>query len=174
MLETPVRERHGNAKMLYLVELYKREHGVETVRLDEVANWAIANGHYRPEPIDPAKTLRREMAKAMKNEYFFDEQGREVRKYHAVRKTDGEHSYSEWAAMPDADPGHMRMSGQQRRQYLLSGCRQHKLDFDSYNDNNKFGAKIPLWDYNFNPDLEELSLPTHWPMDKPDDDEEEG
>ena len=55
MLETPVRERHGNAKMLYLVELYKREHGVETVRLDEVANWAIANGHYRPEPITRQK-----------------------------------------------------------------------------------------------------------------------
>jgi hypothetical protein len=44
--------------MLFLVELYQREFGVGTVDLDEDAQWAIGEGHYRPEPIDPAKVLK--------------------------------------------------------------------------------------------------------------------
>jgi hypothetical protein len=34
--------------MLFLVELYQREFGVGTVDLDEDAQWAIGEGHYRP------------------------------------------------------------------------------------------------------------------------------
>jgi hypothetical protein len=68
----------------------------------------------------------------------------------------------------------MRVSLQQRRQYLLSGCRQHKLDFDSFNDNNIFGANIPQFSYNFDPDMEELSLPTDYPMERPETDEDDG
>jgi len=149
--------------MLYLVELYQREHGVETVDLAEVAKWAIREGHYRPEPIDPAKTLKSQMANAMKNDHIIDPQDREVRKWHAVRHTDGERQWTLWATITDADPGHMRVSLQQRRQYLLSGCRQHKLDFDSYNENNKFGTILPPVNYNFDPDIEELGLPTEYP-----------
>lgn len=168
-----LRQRHGNAKMLYLIELYQKEHGTETVNLDEVAAWAIKEGHYRPEPIDPAKVLKGQMAKAMKNEHIIDAQDREVRKWHAVRHTDGETQWTLWATITDADPGHMRMSLQQRRQYLLSGCRQHKLDFDSYNDNNKFEAKLPPVSYNFEPDMDELDLPTEYPTEPPEDEGEE-
>jgi hypothetical protein len=169
-VETPTRQRHGNARMLYLVELYQREHGVGTVDLDEVAKWAISEGHYRPEPIDPAKALKGQMAKAMKNEHITDPQDREVRKWHAVRHTDGERQWTLWATILDADPGHMRMSLQQRRQYLLSGCRQHREDFRSYNDNNKFGVQIPLFSYNFEADFDEMDLPTDYP-DEPGDEE---
>jgi len=159
--------------MLYLIELYQQEHDVETWDLDEVSAWAIREGHYRPEPIDPAKALKGQMAKALKNEHITDRQGREVRKFHAVRHTDGERQWTLWATITDADPGHMRMSLQQRRQYLLSGCKQHKLDFDSYNDNNKFGAALPPVNYNFDADIEESSLPTTYPADRPEDEEDD-
>ena len=159
--------------MLYLYELYKREHEVDAVDLDEVAIWAIKEGHYRPEPVDPAKLLKAQIAKAMKNEHITDEQGRDVRKFHAVRHTDGERQWTLWQTITDADPGHMRMSLQQRRQYLFSGCKQHKLDFDSYNENNKFGATLPPASYNFEADMEEEQLPTEYPQDKPDGEGEE-
>ena len=169
-VETPSRQRHGNVKMLFLVELYQREHDVVTVDLDEVAQWAIREGHYRPEPVDPAKLLKGQMAKAMKNEHITDPQDREVRKWHAVRHSDGERLWTEWATILDADPGHMRISLQQRRQYLLSGCRQHREDYRSYNDNNKFGAQLPLFSYNFEADFDEMDLPTEYP-EAPEDDE---
>jgi hypothetical protein len=161
--------------MLYLLDLYQREHGgaAETFDLDEVAAWAIREGHYRPEPVDPAKALKGQMAKAMKNEHVTDPQGREVRKFHAVRHTDGERQWTLWATITDADPGHMRVSLQQRRSYLLSGCRQHKMDSESYNENNKYNATLPFSDYNFNPDLEEETLPTEYPMERPSEDEDD-
>ena len=80
--------------MLFLVELYQREFGVGTIDLNEVAEWAIREGHYRPEPISPAKILKGQMAKAMKNEHITDPQDREVRKWHAVRHTDGERQWT--------------------------------------------------------------------------------
>jgi hypothetical protein len=87
-LETLNRQRHGNKKYIYLVELYKEHHDVETVSLDEVTDWAMREGHYVPEPVDPRKILKRELARAMRNDYFVDDQGREVRKYHSVRHTE--------------------------------------------------------------------------------------
>jgi len=165
-LEIQVRQKHGNRKLLYLVELYKKLNQVETVNLDDVAEWALRERHYRPEPIDPAKMLKRELAQAMKNEYVTDPQNRSVRKYYAVRRSDGEHTWSEWATGSEADPGHMRLALQQHRQYILGNCRQHKLNFDSYNDNNKFGATLPLFDYNFNKDLEEEAFPTEYPSER--------
>jgi hypothetical protein len=112
------------------------------------------------------------MAKALKNEHITDPQGREARKFHAVRHTDGERQWTLWATITDADPGHMRMSLQQRRNYLLSGCKQHKLDFDSYNDNNKFHAQLPPVNYNFDADIEESGLPTTYPAERPEDEED--
>lgn len=67
----------------------------------------------------------------------------------------------------------MRISLQQRRQYLFSGCKQHKLDFDSYNENNKFGAALPPVSYNFDADLEDLQYPTEYPAERPEDEEDE-
>lgn len=158
--------------MLYLVELYQREHDVDTIDLTEVAEWAIREGHYRPEPVDQTRLLKAQMAKAMKNEHIIDPQDREVRKWHAVRHTDGERQWTLWQTITDADPGHMRISLQQRRQYLLSGCRSHKTDRASYDDNNKFGATLPPFSYNFEPDLDEMELPTEYPDEPGDDDEE--
>jgi hypothetical protein len=33
-----------------------------------------------------------------------------------------------------------------------------KLDFDSYNDNNEFGAQLPALDLNFQRDLDEAEM----------------
>ena len=71
----------------------------------------------------------------------------------------------------------MRISLQQRRQAALADVRQLKLDFDSYNDNNTFGATLPALDFNFNKDIEEMELPTSYPNDweeaEPEDEDEE-
>jgi len=71
-------------EMLYLVEEYKRVHGVEEIDLASIAHWAHSEGKWTRPPVDPEAILRRELARAMRNDYIKDPQGREVRKYHAV------------------------------------------------------------------------------------------
>ena len=149
--------------MLYLVEQYKKAQGVEEIDLTAVAQWAIEQGRYRREPIDPLKALRRELVRALRSEHLTDAQGREVRKNHPVVMSDGQHRMSIWAEIFQAKPRHMRLSLSQRRQGILADCRQHKLDFDSYNDNNVYDQRLPAFDYNFNADLEEMDLPTDYP-----------
>lgn len=49
-----------------------------------------------------------------------------------------------------------------------------KLDFDSYNDNNEFGATLPPLDLDFKNDIEEMSLPSNYDPDPYGDEEDEG
>jgi hypothetical protein len=64
----------------------------------------------------------------------------------------------------------MRLSFQQRRQSILADCRAHKVDVESYNDNNTFQVKLPGFSYNFDPDLREMALPTKYIDEKPTED----
>jgi hypothetical protein len=170
--ETKVREpheRHGDKYMLFILEKYQEIHGVETFNLDDVVEWAERELKVRFVPLEPRQMLKRKLSRALRMERFVDAQKREVRKWHSVRRNENGRSWTEWATLLNADPGHMRMSQQQHRQYILDNCRQHKLVFDSYNENNRFGATLPQNDYNFNRDLEEMDLPTKYPLEKPEE-----
>lgn len=50
--------------------------------------------------------------------------------------------------------------------------QQHKTDVSSYNENNAFGAVLPLYDYNINKDLAELEAPTEYKDENPEDSED--
>jgi hypothetical protein len=39
------------------------------------------------------------------------------------------------------------------------------LDFQSYNDNNVYGAKLASMDYDFNKDVQEANLPATYPSE---------
>ena len=150
-------------KMQSVVHEYMRENKVDTVELEQVAEWAVRTGRYQRQPLNIVQQCKRELSQALRVEYYKDPQGREVRKMHPVRVNDldGQQMVL-WADIENAKPNHMRVSFQQRRQGILWDCRQHKTDVDSYNDNNRFRASL-MFDYDFNPDLQELELPTKYP-----------
>ena len=62
----------------------------------------------------------------------------------------------------------MRTSMTQRRDGIRSDVKQHSIDFDSYNDNNIYEAKLEPYDYNFNNDLEESRQPSEYPDERSD------
>jgi hypothetical protein len=159
--------QHGDKTMLFILEKYQELHPDVTVNLDDVVQWALSDLNFQIEPITPAQLLKRKLTRAMKAEKVVDPQDREVRKWHPVRKTEGSRSWTEWAVLFDADPGHMRVSQAQNRGNIFNNCRQHKLIRESYNDNNKFGAKLPPVNYNFELDFAESELPTKYPLEKP-------
>jgi hypothetical protein len=82
----------------------------------------------------------------------------------------GIHRNSEWADIIKAKPDHMRLSLTLRRNGIVADAWHHLLDTRSYNDNNMYGAQLPLFDYDINKDIAEKELPENWPEENPEED----
>jgi len=178
VLQQPTaRQRHGNQKILYLVDQYQKTHPEEGDAINPhlIAPWAIKYGLWFQEPLTPEEMLRRSIRRSLRDDYTNDPQGREVRKYHAVIEEvstpDGVRRLSTWREIFEAPPEHMRVSLALRRKSALNDVVQLQLDFESYNQNNKHSATLPDMDYNFNTDLKEGSMPTDYPDENPRDGE---
>ena len=176
-MATQTRVRKANAKMLYIVEQYKKFHPEEASEPTEpfkVAAWAYRKGLWKRPPVDPEEVLRKEIARALGNEFIVDAKGRDIRKNHAimvdVRTPDGIKRRSRWYTIYEAPPNHIKVAFQFRRRAALSDVMQLTLDFESYNDFNKFGAMLEPMDFNFNKDIEENAQPPEWPDEDPEND----
>ena len=159
--------------MLFLVEQYERTHGMDHADPDDVAGWLMETQNYVPEPIDPRRALRRRIARALRAERYTDPQGRDVRVNHSVveTKADGKR-HATYHHIKTALPDSMRVSLTQRRDGIVNDCRQHLLDFESYNDNNIYEASLPPYDYNINHDIEESKQPPSYPDERPDEEDD--
>src|SRR5262245_24237065 len=101
------------------------EHHVEAIDLESVAEWAVQTGRYHRPPISMVKQCKRELARACREEYYTDPQGREVRRMHSARFDFEEGKQMRlWADITTAKPGHMRVSFTQRRGAIRADCRQ--------------------------------------------------
>lgn len=75
------------------------------------------------------------MAKALREEYITDSQGRRVRAKHVARvEIDGK-QIPLWDDILTASRKHMEAALQQRRRQIVGDCVQLRTDADSYNDN---------------------------------------
>lgn len=139
-----------------------------------VAQFAYENKLWTRKPPSIIEFASRELARAARQDYVTDPQGRRVRRLHAFRKTVNEGlEYVQrtfWTDLYTAEPEDMQLALQQRRLGILGDCRQLKVDTDSYNDNNIHDAHIQL-SLDFGPDVAELELPTEYnPGPLPEDD----
>jgi len=148
-----------------IVEKYRKETKATLIDMKEVAAWAIKKGLWEASHRDAIKQCAHDLARAARDVYYTDPQGRRVRKNHATRRSiekDGEKTQLVlWADIENAPPDHMKLSLQQRRGYIVGDCKQLKTDLDSYNQNNSHGVEIQL-SFNFTEDLEELDMPTEY------------
>ena len=136
---------------------YIEETQATVVAAREIAAWAIQNGLWAPQPSALVKQCAEELARAMREEYMTDPQGRRVRSKHvAIREQDGE-QIPLWADMRTAGRDHMELAFQQRRRQIVGDCRQLKADVDSYNDNYNGGEPVQIV-FDFSEDLEEAEL----------------
>jgi hypothetical protein len=142
-----------------------------------VADWAVAKGLWQRPPVTPQERLRRELARYLRGEYTQDPQGRTVRKHHAVifveQTGDGPKRRSRWCEIYQATAKHMQASLALRRRAALADVMQLNLDLESYNENNVRGEAVLPMDYNFNIDLEEGKLPTQYPSEGPETDDDD-
>lgn len=139
--------------------------GKDTIDMNEVAKWAIAQGRWNPPQYDPLKACARELSSAARQEFYTDPQGREVRRKHCYTVVDqgGQHHWL-WVDIQTAKPDQMHKSAAARRRSSLGDVIQLATDLASYNDNNTHGAQIDM-SFNFDEDLAEREHPTEYPGD---------
>lgn len=155
-------------QMQDIARKYREAHG-DVMDLNDMYEWAVANGEYQHRELDIRKQFKREMGNALGREMKRDPQGREVKANHAYREPNDEGQYEwRWASIETIRPDHMRISLTLRRDAMSSTVIQHHTDFSSYNENNIYGAELPLFDYDFNHDIEEDQQPEDWSDEDPD------
>lgn len=118
-------------------------------RSADIARWAIKNGRWVSGAHAMVKLCARDLARAMRDEYYTDAKGRRVRNKHAARFALGEdQSETLWGDIETAPPLFMEMAFKQRRQQIVGDCKQLKTDVESYNDYRKDATPIRmLWDF---------------------------
>lgn len=152
-------------ELLELADEYKAIHGDKIVDPKAVIRWAIAQNRYTKPPPTMQQRGTTELRRALSQARQTDPQGRTVRTHHpAVYEVEGE-QLTLWARIDDAEPRHMQISSQLRRQGVFADVKRLKTDMESYNENNNYSVKIPLFSFNFELDLAEDKLPTEYNED---------
>lgn len=153
-------------QLQYIAEKYRDAGKQWPASTTMMARWAIENGMWEPQRGSAVRQCAKELAQALREEYFTDPQGRRVRRMHALRDMSEmpngeERQMMLWVNIFDATPQQMQAALQQRRMQIIGDCRQLKTDVDSYNDNNKYDAQIQMT-FDFRDDLAELEQPVEY------------
>lgn len=121
----------------------------------EMAIWAVANRLWAPQPSTIVDQCADHLARAMREEYITDPQGRAVRAKHAARVEVNGAQTTLWADIRTAPRNHMETAFRQRRGQILGECKQLKADVDSYNQNASPDNPIQMI-FDFTYDLAEM------------------
>ncbi len=150
----------SNERMRQLVNRYRAAGQPWPAEAHAIAEWAVRSSSWTPEHYSIVSHLADQMARAMRETYETDPQGRRVRALHVARVTRDGRQTSLWVGMHDKEvPGHHRLmtaAFQQRRQQIVGDCQQLKTDVDSYNENDNPGKQFCIV-FDFTADLEELA-----------------
>ena len=140
-----------------LVEEYRKAGQPWPATREMIAAWAVKEKRYDLTAPSLTRLVAKELAQAMSEEYFTDEQGRRVRAKHPFRvRKDGKQMVL-WDDIRTAPRKNMKRAFHMRRKRIASECKQVKTDVDSYNDAHpeEKPIQMPL-DFTF--DVEELEL----------------
>jgi hypothetical protein len=152
------RKRTGKTygdQMRGIADKYMEAVGQRAASTHDMARWAIDKGLWQPHPSAIVDRCAEDLARAMREDYITDPQGRRVRAKHAARVTKGGKQMTLWADIHVAPREHMAVAFQQRRQQIVGDCWQLKQDVDSFNDNVRPVEPIQAY-FDFTEDLEEM------------------
>lgn len=142
-------------QMQRIFQAYVDEVGHEPVSLDVVAEWAVSNGLFSPEPRSVLKLCKEALADSLRQEKRVDAEGRWYRAKHPVRESVGGVQLTLWADIDFAPRIHMEKSFGQRRKSIVDDCFQIKQDVDHYNQYHAPDKPIQMI-LDFRDDVEEL------------------
>jgi hypothetical protein len=144
-----------NEQMQKIVGKYREAGGEWPATTVEIALWAMNSHLWEPQREEVIHICAEQLARAMREEYIRDPQGRTVRAKHAARQAGTQTVL--WDDIRTATRGHMEIAFAQRRMQIVGDCKQLKLDIDSYNENENTGKPIQtIFDFTY--DIEEAEL----------------
>jgi hypothetical protein len=121
-------------RMQDIVEDYRAEGLPWPASTKTIGDWAIRTGRWKLPPSAAINKCAEDLANAMREEYMTDAKGRRVRVKHSAKVWKNGEQTVLWDDIRTAPRRHMQVSFQNRRQGIVSDCRQLKSDCDSYND----------------------------------------
>jgi hypothetical protein len=125
----------------------------------KIASWLIATGQYEQRKVDATKYLSRQLSGAARSATITDENGYQIRRYHAYRL--GPDQPMLWSDMETLRPEQMRESKTMRRNKMAAGAVQLYLDLDYFNRHKNPGDPI-LFDPDFTKDIEDRIQPSEY------------
>lgn len=144
-----------NEQLQHLVAEYRKAGQSWPATTRDIAAWLVRTSKWEPSRELAIEQCADDLARAMREEFITDRQGRRVRAKHAARwEVNGERQ-TFWADLRTAPREHMEIALAQRRQQVVSDCAQLKRDVDCYNENFNKEAEIQMV-FDFTMDLEAL------------------
>ena len=140
-----------------LIERYRSADRPWPAAAHDMALWAIDNKLWAPRFVDFANRLADDMSRAMREEYFTDARGRQVRAKHAARTSNNPKQLPLWDDIRTASQAHMQISFRQRREQIVGDCHQLKIDVDFFNEQRQPATPIQLV-LDFTRDVQEREL----------------
>ena len=113
---------------------YEQEHDHAPASACEVVDWAVSHGLLALPRVDPRDVLASQMARALREEYGEDAQGRRYRVNHAMRVTKGGVQTTFWGILGRASHDHMQRAFTQRREQVIGDLVQLQTDVEVYNE----------------------------------------
>jgi hypothetical protein len=144
-------------QMQAIVSLYIDSGEAWPASTHEIAAWAIRTRNWIPQHSSVVDLCADQLARAMREDYITDPQGRRVRSKHAARMKRHGRQITLWADIRNADRQHMEIAFQQRRQQVVGDCAQLKRDVDSFNENRSSVKPIQMV-FDFTQDLAEIEV----------------
>jgi len=122
-----------------------------------VAAWAIDNDLWEQREVNAIRQLARELSAVARQVTFLDENGNEVRKYHAYRLGDDQPML--WEGIEEIAPENMERAKTMRRAKLVAGAIKLTIDLNYYNETVNPGDSI-LFDTDFQRDIADYFQPS--------------
>lgn len=141
--------------MQSIFDRYLAQRKGEPVSLDAVAEWAVSERLFFPEPRSVVKLCRDALAESLRSQRRVDEDGREYRAMISVRENVGGAQLTLWADLDTAPKSFVKKAFAQRRRSIVDGCYQVKQAVDHYNATRAAGDNIQMV-LNFEEDVAEL------------------
>jgi len=140
-----------------IMEEWAQVNGMDTIDVDQAAEWAVSTGRYQREPISPEKQCKQDMRRALQQATYLDPQGNKVRRMHAVRGWKGQQT-TLWVDVRIGKPEVMKEVFEQGWKGIANDVKRHAIEKQSYDLNNPYGELLPIFDYNFNQQADEARL----------------
>jgi hypothetical protein len=142
-------------QMQAIFDRYLEERGGQPVSLDDVAEWAVGERLFFPEPRSVVKLCRDALAESLRSQKRVDDQGREYRAKISIREQVGGAQLTLWADLDTAPRSFVKKAFAQRRRAIVDDCYQIKQAVDHYNATRSQDDLVQMI-LNFEEDVAEL------------------